>query len=98
MAAKMFGNLIKAVVDVNKELLVLDADLHSDEEAYLLEHGSKQDDIWGINIYPELPAADRVEFDSMINLRPAHGNNTRGVDSKGMQEKILNIVNSKIVS
>lgn len=96
MSAKMFGNLVKAVVDVKKGILVVDADLHSDQEAYLLEHGSDQNDLWGINIYPDLPETDRIEFDSMINLRPSFGNNSRGIDSEEIQQKVLKLTNSKI--
>ena len=82
IASKMFGNLVKAVVDVEKKILVIDADLHSDEEAYLLQLGSKQENLWGINIYPELNIDERVEFNSMINLRPSQSNSSRGVDDK----------------
>lgn len=96
MSSKMFGNLVKAVIDVEKNILVVDAELHSDQEAYLLQLGSKQENLWGINIYPELQVDERVEFDSMINLRPSQGNNSRGVESKEVQKKILDIVNSKI--
>lgn len=96
MSSKMFGNLVKAVVDVKKGVFVVDAELHSDEEAYLLQLGSKQENLWGINIYPELVGDERIEFDSMINLRPSQNNNSRGVDNKDVQEKILDIVNSKI--
>jgi len=97
MASKMFGNLVKAVVDVEKEILVVDAELHSDQEAYLLEKGSKQENLWGINIYPQLPKEERIEFDSMINLRPSQGNSSRGVENEEIQKKILDIVNSKII-
>lgn len=96
MASKMFGNLVKAVVDVKDNILVVDSDLHSDEEAYLLELGSKQENLWGINIYPELEIGQRVEFDSMINLRPSQGNNSRGVEDESIQKRIIEIVNSKI--
>ena len=97
MSSKMFGNLVKGVVDIEKELLVVDAELHSDQEAYLLEKGSKQENLWGINIYPDLNIEDRVEFDSMINLRPSQSNNSRGVEDENIQRKILDIVNSKII-
>ena len=97
MASGMFGNLVKAVVDVEKGLLVVDAELHSDEEAYLLEKGSKQENLWGINIYPQLPKEERIEFDSMINLRPSFGHNSRGVEDEEIRKKILDIVNAKIV-
>ncbi|MFA5634211.1 MAG: DUF5674 family protein [Candidatus Dojkabacteria bacterium] len=96
MASKMFGSLTKAVVDIEEGILVVDAGLHSDQEAYLLDRGSKQKDLWGINIHPELEGDERVEFDSMINLRPIDGNFSRGIDDVKIQKKILDIVNSKI--
>lgn len=96
MTALMLGNLVKAVVDIKKEIMVVDAELHSDEEALLLKEGSKQEDIWGINIYPDLPVDQRIEFDSMINLRPRLGNRTRGVDNPEIRKKIESIVNKLI--
>lgn len=97
MSSKMFGNLVKAVVDVEKNILVVDAELHSDQEAYLLQLGSKQENLWGINIYPDLSKEERIEFDSMINLRPSQGNSSRGVENEEIQKKILDMVNSKII-
>lgn len=91
-----FGNLIKAVIDIQKEIMAIDADLHSDEEAELLSRGSKQENLWGINIYPELTGDDFIEFDSMINVRPQSGNMTRGVDDPAMQKKIRLIVHRLI--
>jgi len=96
LAKNMFGNLVKAVVDIEKEIMVIDGDLHSDEEAMLLEDGSKQENLWGINIYPDMDENTRVEFDSMINLRPAFKNLSRGVDDPKIQEKIVKIVNKLI--
>lgn len=92
MAQKSFGNLIKAVVDVDRELIAVDADLHCDLEALLLQEGSKQKDLWGINLYPELDGDDFVEFDSMINLRPSQGNYSRGVENEELRKKIILIV------
>jgi len=92
MAEKMFGNLVKAVIDVEKEIMAVDAELHSDEEAELLDKGSKQNNLWGINLYPEIKNNGFIEFDSMINLRPSQGNRSRGVDDKNIQEKIRKIV------
>lgn len=92
MSAGKFGNLVKAVVDIEKGIMAVDAELHADEEAALLESGSSQKDLWGINIYPESPGADFIEFDSLINLRPSHGNRTRGVDNTAIQKKIIEVV------
>jgi hypothetical protein len=96
MAEKMFGNLVKAVVDIETGSMVVDADLHADQESYLIQNGSKQENLWGINIYPNKEGADMIEFDSMINLRPSQGNNTRGVESLEIQKLILDLVNRKI--
>jgi hypothetical protein len=48
LAEGRFGDLVKAVVDVRRSIMAVDADLHSDEEALLLENGSVQADLWGI--------------------------------------------------
>jgi hypothetical protein len=92
MASAMFGDLVKAVVDVRREIMAVDAELHSDQEAYLLENGSEQRDLWGINLYPELRDEAFIEFDSMTNLRPSQGNRSRGVADPGIRGKILEIV------
>jgi hypothetical protein len=96
MAADMFGNLVKAVVDVDRELLAVNAELHSDLEALLLENGSKQKSLWGINLYPEILGDGFIEFDSMINMRPSQGNSSRGVDNGEMRGKIIAIVAARI--
>jgi hypothetical protein len=98
MSQKMFGNLVKGVVDIEKGIMAVDAELHADEEALLLENGSKQASLWGINIYPELfGQADFIEFDSMINLRPSQNNRSRGIDDSEIREKILTII-GKLIS
>jgi len=91
-AQAMFGNMVKAVIDIDRELIAVDAELHSDLEALLLEDGSKQKSLWGINLYPEIEGDEFIEFDSMINMRPSQGNRSRGVENKEISEKIVKIV------
>lgn len=99
MSEKMFGGLVKAVVDIERQIMVVDAALHADEEFLLLENDSKQEHLWGINLFPEKYGTDGfVVFDSMINLRPGWGNKTRGVDDLKIQEIIKKIVNKLVVS
>lgn len=97
MSHRMFGGLVKAVVDIEKEIMVVDAAMHADEEKMLLDHGSKQDDLWGINFYPELDGEDFIEFDSMINIRPRQNNFSRSVESTELQEKIRTIVGKLVL-
>jgi len=97
MAGKMYGGLVKAVVDVKKGLLVVDAELHADQEAYLIENGSAQQDLWGINLYPEkFGQDDFIEFDSMINIRPSQKNMSRDVDDQSVRNRIIKIVQDKV--
>lgn len=96
LSSIMFGGLIKAVVDIKKEIMVVDADMHADEEKYLLELGSKQDDLWGINLYPNLKGDDFIEFDSMINVRPRLNNFSRGIEDDKLKQKIIFIVNKLV--
>lgn len=70
--------------------------LHSDEEALLIENNSKQENLWGINLYPEIKDEKWIEFDSIINLRPSQGNRTRGVDNLHLREEIIKIVNKLV--
>lgn len=96
MAGDRFGDMVKAVVDTNRRRLALGGELHSDEEAALLGQGSTQAELWGINIYPEKPRTEWVEFDSMINIRPRLGNRSRGVEDAGLRQLICEIVDSLI--
>jgi hypothetical protein len=97
MAIGLFGNLVKAVVDVDRDLIALDAELHSDLEALLINAGSRQQDLWGINLYPELKGDDFVEFDSMINVRPSQNNRSRGVNNDETRRKIREIIAHRII-
>jgi hypothetical protein len=97
MAENMFGDLVKAVVDISRNTMVVDAELHADEEALLIARGSDQSDLWGINLYPGLEGDNFVEFDSMINLRPSRGNRSRGVEDPAIRESILRTVNSLVI-
>lgn len=91
MSVKMFGNLVKAVVDTEKKLMAVDAELHADLQAFLLENGSEQQNLWGINIYPEKTGEDMIEFDSVINIRPSQNNRSRGVENPEIRKVILEI-------
>ena len=91
LAEERFGDMVKAVVDVARGIMVVGGELHSDQEALLLDRGSRQADLWGINIYPDEPPTSWIEFDSMINVRPSQGNRSRGIENQSTQAAIRRV-------
>lgn len=97
VAQALFGDMVKAVVDIERRVMAVGGELHADEEALLLESGSRQSDLWGINLYiEEADGPDFLEFDSMINIRPGQGNRSRGVDDAATRERIQEIVDELV--
>lgn len=97
LAKQQFGDMVKAVVDVARQVIAIGSELHSDEEAALLDEGSWQADLWGINLYPNEARAEWIEFDSMINVRPSQGNRSRDVEDPRLRDSIRRIVDALIV-
>lgn len=93
MSEKMFGELVKADVDIEKRIVIIDMPMHYEGEQELLEQGSKQKDLWGINLHPDdYGTDDFVEFDSMINIRPSQGNASKNVLDPATRQKIVEII------
>lgn len=92
LAREQFGDMVKAVVDVRQGIMSIGGELHADEETTLLDQGSRQSDLWGINLYPDATWTERIEFDSMINVRPAQGNRSRSVEDSVLRGRIGEIV------
>lgn len=97
IAGQCFGDMVKVVIDCQKRIMAIGGELHADEEALLLNQGSRQEDLWGINLYPEIYDDSWLEFDSMINIRPRQGNRSRSIESQDIQKQIRVIVNQLIL-
>jgi hypothetical protein len=96
LADTQFGDMVKAVVDVTRGIMAIGAELHSDEEAALLDDGSSQADLWGINLYPNEVGEGWIEFDSMINVRPSQNNRSRDVEDEERRDAIRLIVRALV--
>ena len=97
MASDGFGDFVKAVVDIEQRVMAVGGDLHSDGESALLETGSRQSDLWGINLFPNQFGQDGwVEYDSLINIRPGVGNRSRGVEDTHTRQLVLEVVNELV--
>lgn len=92
LAENTFGDMVKCVADVHRNLLAIDADLHADLERLLLEDGSDLKDLWGFNLWVEEEGEDFIEFDSLINIRAWQGNPSRDVLNPEVRETIKSIV------
>ena len=92
IAMEQFGDFTKAVVDVERGVMAVGGELHADEEALLLQSGSRQAVLWGINLYPDRPGVEMIEYDSLINVRPSQGNRSRGVEDPAVRRQIEDTV------
>ena len=95
-AAESFGDMAKAVVDIERGILALGGELHADAEDVLLKDGSRQEDLLGINLYPDRPAADWIEYTSLINVRPKAGNRSVEITDEGLRTKVRSLVDRLI--
>ncbi|HAH22128.1 MAG: hypothetical protein A2Y00_00990 [Omnitrophica WOR_2 bacterium GWF2_43_52] len=87
--AEDLDGYVKVVVDVTRKILSAGGKLHVDGERLLLEDGSQQSDVWGAGIDFE---TGEIDFDSMINLRPAQGNPSREVLDKNIRGQIEAVI------
>ncbi len=77
--------MIKIVVDIRRRLLAGGGAMHSDCETALVEDGSQQDDLWGANWFP---GEQRIEFESLINIRPRLDNRSLVLQSDRLRQPV----------
>ena len=92
MAKEGFEDMVKAVVDVEKQIMAVGGAMHADAESELMKAGSKQDSLWGINIFPQRDADQMIEYESLINIRPRADNRTMEIQDEDLRGKIKEIV------
>ena len=80
-----YESMIKIVVDIRRRILAGGGEMHADCESVLLEDGSEQDDLWGANWYPN---EQRIEFESLINIRPRLGNRNILIQDENLRKQV----------
>ena len=96
IANEGFGEIIKIVVDIENKILAVGGEMHSDEAEALFDAGSKSENLWGINIFPNKPRENWIEFNSLINIKPTI-NQSMDIENQEIKEKIVKIINDIIV-
>ncbi len=97
IAQEFYGEMLKGVVDVKKEIIAVGGEYHMDSNLLLIENGSNQPDIWGINIHLDKDKENWLEYRSLINIRPAQGNRAMELANETIRAKIKEIVNRLIL-
>lgn len=80
---------IKVVLDISQNILAAGGLRHVEAEQLLLKNGSRQKDLWGGGL--DLETLE-IDFDSMINVRPADGNTSREVLSGDIRTQMEIII------
>ncbi len=83
-----YESMIKIVVDIRRHILSGGGEMHADCESALLEDGSEQDDLWGANWYPK---EQRIEFESLINIRPRLGNRNILIQDEDLRKQVASV-------
>jgi hypothetical protein len=87
-----YESMSKAVADLGRGRLAVDAEMHADLEALLLEEGAVQKDLWGLNLYPGKTGDDFIEYTSLINIRPAQSNSSLTLQDPTLRERVAGVV------
>ena len=96
IAEETFKDMLKATVDIKKGSMAVGGELHIDSNDLLIKSGSNQTDVWGLNIYPEKEGEEFLEFNSLINIKPTHGNRSADIQNDVIKTKIASIVSEHI--
>jgi hypothetical protein len=88
LARESFDDMVKFVIDIERQVICVGGGLHADEEAMLLENGSQQKDLWGANYYLQDSSESRFEYTSMINIRPSDENTKQEIQSDAIRTKV----------
>jgi hypothetical protein len=96
LVARHFEDMVKYVVDIERGVAAVGGELHADQEALLLEHGSRQEHLWGANYYPGRGPEGCIEYTSLINIRPSQGNRSMTVTDPAIRSRIRAITHALI--
>jgi len=88
---RWFGDMVKYVADIERGVIAIGGELHADAEELLLEDGSRQADLWGANYYPGGGRDQCIEYTSLINIRPAQGNQGMEIEDHGVRERVRSL-------
>lgn len=96
IAKEFYVEMVKGVADIEKGIIALGGEWHIDANQVLMEDGSSQENLWGFNIYIDKSKEDRLEYNSLINIRPNQGNKSMEIENEDIKNSIFKIVNNLV--
>ena len=94
IAKEFYIEMVKGVVDLERKILALGGEWHIDANNVLMADGSKQQDVWGFNFYPD---ENRIHFVSLINIRPLQNNRSIEIKDEGLRNRMEEIIRKLII-
>jgi len=93
LALEFYVEMVKGVVDIERGIMALGGEWHIDANQVLIEDGSSQKNLWGFNIYLD----GRIEYISLINIRPLQNNRTLEVEDPNIRGKMDAIIKKLVI-
>ena len=72
--------------------------MHSDAELLLIKIGAEQSNLWGGNFFPHELSKQRIEFTSLINIRPKDNNYSMEIENNVIRGKVTTLVETLLMS
>ena len=94
---EFYKEMVKGVVDIQKEIVVIGGEYHVDANEVLMENGSLQSDVWGFNVYLNRPQDAWIEYTSLITIRPLANNRTMTVEDENIRQAMKKIIQKFII-
>src|SRR3989344_5722392 len=92
IAKDFYLDMVKGVVDIERGILAVGGEYHMDANMVLIENGSQQHNIWGFNWYFNRTGDDRIEYVSLINIRPGQGNRAMEVQDASLRDSMKTVI------
>lgn len=94
---EFYTEMVKGVVDLERGVIALGGEYHMDANEVLIGDGSKQEMVWGFNVYPSIFDESWIEYTSLINIRPQVHNRGMEVESPEIREMMRDVITKLII-
>ena len=94
IALEFYVDMVKGVVDIEREIIALGGEYHMDANTVLIGDGSEKKNIWGFNFYPD---ENRIHHVSLINIRPLQNNRTIEVQDEKLRKRMEEVIRKFVI-